>query len=145
MGEQSKTNRQIRRTMNRSNNPHCSTSRRQLWSVRNRHGYVLELSSLAHMARLVMEGQLDAVPARHELPNAVLALAELPQPQRAPRASPQGAQAGCCLSGASISQQRLGSSEGPIFKGCTGMASGLPGGTWWFFSCELTHTMGDSA
>jgi len=67
------------------------------------------------------------------------------RPACAPHASPQGAQAGCCLSGASISQQRLGSSDGPIFKGCTGMASGLSDGTWWYFSCQRTHTKEDSA
>jgi hypothetical protein len=67
------------------------------------------------------------------------------RPQRAPRTSPQGAQAGCCLSSASISQQRPGSSEGPIFKGFTEMAPELSGGMWWFFSCERRLAKENSA
>jgi hypothetical protein len=76
------------------------------------------------------------IPGAHALPE---------RPQGTPRAPPQGAQADCCLSGGSISLLSFGFSEEPIFKGCTGVASGWPGGMWWFFSCERTHTKEDSA
>jgi hypothetical protein len=71
------------------------------------------------------------------------AYAHQERPQGPPRAPPQGAQAGCRLSGASIFQQRLGSKSGPIFKGYTGMESGKPVDIWWFFSCWRTGTKDD--
>jgi hypothetical protein len=67
------------------------------------------------------------------------------RPQGAPRAPPQGAQADCCLSAGANFQLGFGSNVGPIFKRCTGMASGQPGDMWWFFSCPLKLMPADLA